>query len=290
MKELREFYYHDSRLTANFLSQIEDGLIQYKFEDKDSQSPNHSFEISTGAFGEMLQNFLGIPVPDLSYTREGKSVTVKTSEIKAQDKVSQFSRLSNYLEPILPELESSFSTDDWNELLPNQFLKFKCTVKLSTLYMFSEFTRRLGNSPLFNQENDPNFSSYIQLAELINSSRKHKLILKPHFSNNPKYFFVSEIQKSFLEEGIELTDLNNEEFLVLGRVERKLGPSEKEIIFDLTETGMLEVMSSKEIKQFIEVFNRQTNNPLTKRFRATIVDVYATRPAILFKPIAIYKA
>lgn len=292
MKELREFYYLDSRLTANFLSQIEDGLIQYKLEDMDKNSPNHSFEISTGALGEVLQSFLGIPVPDLSFTREGKSVTVKTSEIKAHDKVSQFSRLSNYLEPVLPELDSSFTIDDWNSLLPNQFLKFRCTIKLSSLYMFSDFTRRLGGVSLFfDQNNDPTFSSYVQHTELIESKRKHKFILKPDFlPNSPKHYFVSEIQKAFLEEGIELTDLNNEEFLVLGRVERKLAPSEKEIIFDLTETGMLEVMRSKEIKQFIEAFNKNANNPLTNKFRATVEDVYATQPTILFRPIAIYKA
>ena len=292
MKELREFYYHDSRLTANFLSQIEDGLIQYKLEDMDKHSPNHSFEISTGALVEVLQSFLGIPVPDLSFAREGKSVTVKTSEIKAHDKVSQFSRLSNYLEPILPELDSSFTIDDWNSLLPNQFLKFRCTIKLSSLYMFSDFTRRLGGASLFyNQSNDPTFSSYVQHAELIESKRKHKFILKPDFlSNSPKHYFVSEIQKSFLEEGIELTDLNNEEFIVFGRIERKLAPSEKEIIFDLTETGILEVMRSKEIKKFIEAFNKNASNPLTNKFRATVDDVYATRPTILFRPLAIYKA
>lgn len=292
MKELREFYYHDNRLSANFLSQIEDGLIQYNLVDKDNQSPNHSFEISTGALGEMLQNVLGVPVPELSYTRKGKSVSVKISEIKVHDKVSQFSRLANYLEPILPEIDSTFTIDDWNKLLPNQFLKFRCTIKLSTLYMFTNLMRKLGRSPLFfNQDNDPAFSSYVQHAELIDSNHKHKLILKPDFlAKNPKCFFVAEIQKSFLEEGIELTDLDNEEFIVIGRVERKLGLSEKEIIFDLTETGMLEVMGSKEIKQFIEEFNKKTNNPLTNKFRVSVEDVYTTRPAMLFRPIAIYKA
>lgn len=292
MQELREFFYHDSRLTQNYLSQIEDGLIEYQLDNKQENNPNNSFEISTGALGQLLQNVVGVPLPDLSYKRNGKNVTIRASEFKTHSKVSQFTRLLKYIEPALSQLDRPINIEEWTNLKENQFIKFTCTLKVSNLYLFSNFTRRIGQVPLFmNKNKDDEFNNYVQHTEFIESKRKEKVILQPHFSpNKAKYFFVSDIQKTFLEEGIELTDLNKQEFIVVGKIDYKLSTSEKEIIFDLTETGMLEVMKSKEIKEFIKQFNKKTDQPMMKKFLSTEQDIYATKPAIIFKPIAIYKA
>ncbi len=290
MSELREFYYLDSKLSGNYLTQIEDGLTQYKYENKMEGSPNHSFEISTGALGEILSSTLGVPLPDFSYRRDGKSEKIKIEEFKTLNEVSQLSRLVKYLEPAMIDLKEKLDRESWGQLSENQFIKFDCELKVSNLYLFTEFTRKLGKKSIFNPGNDEQFNEYVDHAETIEDKKSQKIILKPNFSpDNNKYYFVSEIKKRFLDEDVELKDLNTEKFTVIGKIDKKIETSEKEIVFDLTETGMLEVMRSKEIKQFIKQFNQSIDNPMMTKFFSTEQDIYAIKPAMKFKPLALYK-
>ncbi len=290
MNELREFYYLDSKLSGNYLTQIEDGLTQYKYENNLEGDPNHSFEISTGALGELLSTTLGLPLPDLSYQREGRTKKVNIEEFKTLNEVTQFSRLVNYLEPAILELKEKKDRDFWGDLTENQFIKFECKVKLSSLYLFTDFTRKFGKKSMFNPGNDADFDEYVEHSEIIENKKSQKILLKPNFSPDiNRYYFVSEIRKRFLDDDISLTDLNDDTFTVIGKIDKKIAASEKEIVFDLSETGMLEVMRSKDIKQFLKEYNKTNDNPMMSKFLATEEDIYATKPAMVFKPLAIYK-
>ncbi|MFG6120915.1 DUF6414 family protein [Thalassobacillus sp. B23F22_16] len=291
MNELREFYYLDSKLSGNYLTQIEDGLTHYKYEHNLENGSNHSFEISTGALAELLSTTLGVPLPDVSFRRDGKSKKVNTEEFKTLNEVSQFSRLINYLEPAILTLNKKIDREFWGKLIENQFIKFECTIKISSLYLFTDFTRKLGKKSIFNPETTDDFNEYVEHSEIIENKKSQKVLLKPHFSPDiNRYYFVSEIRKRFLDDDISLVDLNNCTFTVLGKIDKKLDHSEKEIVFDLTETGLLEIMRSKDIKQFLKKFNKDNDNPLMSKFLATEEDVYATNPTMIFKPLAIYKA
>ena len=52
---------------------------------------------------------------------------------------------------------------------------------------------------------------------------------------------------------------------------------------------MINVMRSKDIKQFIKLFNQSIGDSMMRPFLATEQDIYATKPAIIFKPLALYK-
>lgn len=290
MSELRDFYYLDSKLTDSYLAQIEDGLITYKHEKKINSNPDSSFEISSGKLGEVLSSTLGIPLPDFSYTRSSKTENIHIEEIKSSNEISRFSRLTRYLEPVMIEVEEKKNREFWNGMLENQFFKFECEIKVSSLYMLTHFTRQLGKPSLFIPENSEELDKYVEHSELIEDKKSQNIVLKPEFSlDENKYFFVSEIKKRFLDEDIELIDLNNTKFTVIGKIDKKIGASGKEIIFDLTESGMLNVMRSKEIKQFIKDINRDSKDPMMRQFRVSEQDIYATKPAIIFKPLALYK-
>lgn len=290
MGELRDFYYLDSKLTENYLAQVEDGLTQYKYENKLSDNPNHSFEISSGKLGEILSSTLGVQLPEFSYRRDGKTENVRIEEFKTSNDTSQFSRLARYLEPAMIDLKEKKDRDFWSQLSENQFIKFDCELKVSNIYLFTNFTKEIGKPSLFNPNNDEDSKEYVKHSEIIENKKIQKVILKPDFSpDKDKYYFVSEIKKRFLDEDIELKDLNTEKFTVIGKIDKKIGASEKEIIFDLTDMGMLKVMNSKDIKQFIKQFNKSSNDPMMAQFFATEQDVYATKPAMKFKPLALYK-
>lgn len=290
MNELREFYYLDNKLSENYLSQIEDGLIKYKYENKMSEKPNHSFEISTGKLGEILSNTLGIPLPDLSYHRDSKSEKVLIEEFKTSNEVSQFSRLVRYLEPAMTYIKERIGRESWEQLSENQFIKFDCELKVSNLYLFTNFTKSIGQPSIFNPGNDEEFNEYVKHSEIIENKKSQKVILRPDFSPDiNKNYFVSDIKRRYLDEDIELKDLNTEKVTVIGKIDKIIDASEKEIIFDLTEMGIMQVMRSKEIKQFIKQFNQKSDSPRMKSFSATEQDVYATKPAMIFKPLALYK-
>src|SRR5699024_8383810 len=238
--ELREFYYLDSKLSKNYLAQIEDGLIKYKYENKVNDKPNHSFEISTGKMGEVLSSALGIPVPEFSYHRDGKLEKVKIEEFKTLNEVSQFSRLVRYLEPAMINIKERMDRESWNQLSENQFIKFDCELKVSNLYLFTNFTRNLGQPSIFNPGNGEEFNEYVKHSEVIENKKSQKIIIKPDFSpNENKCYFVSDIKKRFLDEDVELRDLNTDKFTVVGKIDKKIDASEKEIVFDLTEIGIM---------------------------------------------------
>ncbi|WP_077324762.1 DUF6414 family protein [Virgibacillus siamensis] len=290
MGELREFYYLDSKLSGDYLTQIEDGLTQYKYENRVDGKPNHTFEISSGQLGEILSSTIGIPLPDFSYRRGGKNEMVKVEEFKTLNEISQFSRLVRYLEPAMIDLNATRDREFWSQLSENQFIKFDCELKVSNLYLFTNFTKGIGKQSIFNSGDDEEFNEYVKHSEAIEDKKSQKIIIKPDFSpDKNKYYFVSEIKKRFLEEDTELKDLDTERVTVIGKIDKKIDVSEKEIVFDLTETGILEVMRSKEIKQFIKQFNKDADNPITAKFYATEQDIYATKPAMKFKPLALYK-
>ena len=292
MGELREFYYLDSNLCQSYLKQIEDGLIQYHYEEKIEGEPKHSFEISTKALGSLLESTLGIPVPEISYSRDGKDKKIRIEEFKMQDEISQFSRLTRYLEPVLLSISGEKDREFWSNIQTNQFVKFDCSVKLSNLYLFSDFTRRLGQQSLFFTGDNSKFNEYVKHAEAIDSKKTHRIILKPDFSpDDSRYIFVSDIRKKYLEEYIELTDLNEDNFTVIGKVDKILKSSEKEIIFDLTETGILDVMRSKEIKDFLKKYNSMIKKDRKmSKLLASEQDIYVVKPAIIVRIIAMYKS
>lgn len=289
--EFRDFYYLDNKLSDNYLAQIEDGLIKYKNENEIKNKPNHSFEISTGKLGELLSSVLGTPLPDLSYTREGKSEEITIEDFKISNETSRFSRLLKYLDPAMIDIKEEKNRDFWNKLSDNQFIKFNCELKLSNLYLFTDFTRRIGQPSIFNIEGEnKDFDDYVKHSEIIESQKKHKIILKPDFSpNKDKYYFVSEFKKRFFDEDIELKDLNTVKLTVIGRIDKRIDISEKEIVFDLSEAGMVQMMGRKYIKEFINNFNKNNNNPIMKQFLISEQDIYATKPAMIFKPLALYK-
>lgn len=288
--ELREFYYLDHKLSENYLSQIEDGLIQYKHENIISDKPNQSFEISTGNLGDILYNTLGIPLPRMTYSREGESENIKVEEYKVSNEISQFSRLVKYLDPAITNINEPMSRESWNELFENQFIKFECELNVSNLYLFTNFTKTFGQPTMFNKHNDDEFNEYVRHSELIESKKSQKIILRPNYSPDiTKHYFIADIKRRYLAEDIELKDLNNEKMTVIGKIDKKIQGSEKEIIFDLSEMGLMQTMNSKEIKRFIKQFNQKSNNSIMRRFHCTEQDIYGTKPAINFKPIAIYK-
>src|SRR5699024_9238297 len=160
----------------NYLSQIEDGLIQYKHENIISDKPNQSFEISTGNLGDILYNTLGIPLPRMTYSREGESENIKVEEYKVSNEISQFSRLVKYLDPAITNINEPMSRESWNELFENQFIKFECELNVSNLYLFTNFTKTFGQPTMFNKHNDDEFNEYVRHSELIESKKSQKII------------------------------------------------------------------------------------------------------------------
>lgn len=222
MSELRDFYYLDTKLTDSYLAQIEDGLINYKYEKKIDNQPSNSFEISSGKLGEILSSTLGIPLPDISYTRDGKSKNIHIEEVKSSSEISKFSRLIRYLDPVLIDIKEKENKEFWSQMSENQFIKFECEIKVSNLYLFTNFTKGLGKPSIFNSGNDEKFNDFVKHSELIENQKLQNIILKPEFSTDKnKYYFVSEIKKRFLDEDVELKDLNKEKFTVIGKIDKK---------------------------------------------------------------------
>ncbi|MBN8207878.1 hypothetical protein JI666_03850 [Bacillus sp. NTK071] len=282
---LKDFYYLDEKILRNYVSTIEDGLIKYTESSTSDGSPKWNFDISTGELQKILVS-MGIPIPATSIKREGKGKSVNISQLREPTKESLFSKLDNYLEPAIQYLEG-FDREIWAQLEEGQFVRFSTKVKLSKGYEIGNFLNNAGdffnlaNNLDIDMEVDEDFNSAVNYGKKAIEKDVQKAIFRPIGSpNSAKFFFVGSLGINSLE--VDISDLSLGTYTVMGRIEHVLQAGEKYTIFDPTLSGMTNMLSREHRRAKTKIKSKN-------EFDFDSKDIFAVKPAIVIKPIALYK-
>ena len=277
MFSLRDFQYLDEGTVRRYLSSIEEGLVKEVLETDIASKPNWEFDVSLGELQKLLMS-AGIPIPNMGVKRTGKTDKLSVQITKKPTIDSQFDKLFKYLEPALQYLEG-FDPSIWSQLEEGQFVYYSSKVSLPKGYENAQILN--AGAELYDLakgwiEEDEEFEKVINESkgyrEEVASKRFTNVFSIPLGSPNPnKYYFVGKLVHDNLVD-CTLEDLTFGKAYTLGRIEHILSGNERYTVFDSTLKGADKVLNRAERrKQKIDLFD------------------VATKPAIIIRPIAIFK-
>ena len=277
MFSLRDFEYLDERTVKRYLSSIEEGLVKEVLETDIASRPNWEFDVSL----EELQKLLiaaGIPIPNMGVKRTGKTNKFSFQITKEPTIDSQFDKLFKYLEPALEYLEG-FDPSIWSQLEEGQFVYYSSEVSLPKGYENAQVLKAGAEIYEFAKgwiEEDEEFEKVINESkgyrEEVASKRFTNVYSLPLGSPNPqKYYFVGKIIHDNLVDST-LEDLTFGRAYTLARIEHILDVNDRYTVFDATLKGVDKILNREE----------------RRKQKADLFDI-ATKPAILIRPIAIFK-
>lgn len=277
MFKLRDFLYLDERTVKRYLSSIEEGLIKEVLETDVAAKPSWDFEVSLGEIQKLLVS-AGIPIPNAGIKRIGKTDTVSVQITKQPTIDSQFDKLFRYIEPVLQHLEG-FDPTSWSKLENGQFIYYSSENSLPKGY---ENAQILSIGADFYElargwiEKDEEFEKIIEDSKDYReeaASQKYTNICSIPISspNKRKYYFVAKIIHGNLVD-CSLEDLTFGKTFTLARVEHILSINERYTIFDSTLKGVDRLMNREE----------------RRKHKEDLFEI-ATKPAIVIRPIAIFK-
>ena len=285
MNTLRDFYYLDEKTLQNYVSTIEDGIEMEKQTSVNKNNPNWNFELSTGEMQKVLIA-LGIPIPELIVGRNGKTQSFSINRTLQPTMSSLFKRLETYLEPAIQYLEG-FDREIWNQIEEGQFIKCSCRVELSKGYeyatMFKQAEEFVQMASTFDIELDgvDDIQGAFKYGQKAIEKKTQKIKLLPLGSpSSSQMYFVCSINTDYLE--VDLDDMAANNYTVLGRVEKVLTQGEKYTIFDPTLTGISNSIN-REQRRAKKKQPKQDNQYFSEK------DLYAKKPAVIIKPIALFK-
>jgi len=277
MFSLRDFQYLDERTVRRYLFSIEEGLVKEVMETDIAGKPNWEFDVSLGGLQKLLMS-AGIPIPNMGVKRTGKTDKVSVQITKESTIDSQFDKLFKYLEPAFQYLEG-FDPSIWSQLEEGQFVYYSSEISLPKGYENAQVLSV--GAELYDiakgwMEEDEEFEKVINESkgyrEEVASKRFTNVYSLPLGSPNPnKYYFVGKLIHDNLVDST-LEDLTFGKAYTLGRIEHILGGNERYTVFDATLKGMDKVMNRAE----------------RRKQKTDLFDV-ATKPAIIIRPIAIFK-
>lgn len=277
MFNLRDFLYLDERTVQRYLSSIEEGLVKEVMRTDIASKPNWQFDASLGEIQKLLIAG-GIPVPNVGVKRKGKEDVVSIQISKEPTIDSQFDKLFKYLEPVLQYLEG-FDSDIWSQLEDGQFVFYSSEIALPKGYKNAQaLTIGADFYDLFKAfgEKNEEFEKIIDVSkgyrDEVASKKFTNIYSKPLGSpNKDKYYFVAKIIHDYLVDS-SLEDLIFGRSYILARIEHVLQGDDKYTVFDASLKGVDKLMNRKQ--------RREHKNDL--------FDV-ATKPAVIVRPIAIFK-
>lgn len=280
MLKLRDFYYLDQRTVTRFISTIEEGLVKQIKKSNIEDSPKWNFEVSLGILQEFFQDTLGIVSPNIQVDRQGKEEKVLIDITKRPTIDSQYDKLERYLSSVTQSLDE-LSRKKWSNLEEGQFIHFETSIKLPKGFeMASTFDSAISfyelgksiDSRLYDkefEEKSPKIKAYLDKA---NRSNRTNIYFFPYNSTlSGSHFFFGPIIHSNLED-VELMDMTYGSYKVFGRIDYILDSNEKYTVYDVSQSGVLDLM----------------NREQRRRVKGIDEDIAVT-PAIRIKPLAIYK-
>lgn len=277
MFNLRDFLYLNEKTVKRYLATIEEGLVREVLKTDVDSKANWDFEVS---LGEIQKIFIkaGIPIPNIGVKRTGKDDTYSISITKEPTIESQFDKLFRYIEPALQYLEG-FDPSIWSQLENGQFIYYSSKTTLPKGYHRLQLLNRglefYGLAKDIGEKNE-------KMERVIKESKGYRdeaaskkytnIYSTPVGSpNKNKYYFVAKIIHNNLVDS-SLEDLTFGNAYTLARVENILSGGEKYTVFDST------------LKDVGKMMNREE-----KRKQGKDVFEIANRPAIIIRPIAIFK-
>lgn len=277
MFNLRDFLYLDERTIKRYLSSIEKGLVKEVLETDIATKPNWDFEVSLGEIQTLLVA-AGIPIPNFGVKRTGKADKVSIQITKEPTIDSQFDKLFRYIEPVLQYLEG-FDPAIWSQLENGQFVYYSSEFSLPNGYKNVQILNRGADIYELAKgwiERDEDFEKVIEESRSYReeaASKKYTNVYSIPIGspNKGKYHFVAKVIHDNLVD-CSLEDLTLGNSYTLGRIEHILGVSDRYTVFDSTLTGVNELLNREE----------------RRKQKDTLFEV-ATKPAVVIRPIAIFK-
>ena len=274
---LRDFLYLDERTVQRYLSSIEEGLVKEVLQTDATCKPNWEFDVSLGEIQKLLVS-AGIPIPNVGVKRNGKADTVSVQITKEPTIDSKFDKLFRYIEPALQYLEG-FDPAIWSQLENGQFIFYSSEITLPQGYENAQLITigadfyELAKGWI---EKDDAFEKVIDESksyrEEVAAKKFTNVYSKPLGSpNKNKYYFVAKIIHDNLVDST-LEDLTFGNAFTLARVEHVLQTNDRYTVFDSTLKGVDRFMNREE----------------RRKHKGELFDI-ATKPAIIVRPIAIFK-
>lgn len=282
MFTLRDFLYLDERTVKRYLSSIEKGLVKEVMKTDVNTKPNWEFEVSLGKLQQLLMT-ANIPVPDVGVKRTGKDEKVAVQITKEPTIDSQFDQLISYLQPVLQHLEE-FNSKTWAQLKEGQFIYYPSRVTLPKGYQNTQMLNVVADfyELATSMEDKSMIEGSDELEKVIEQSKGYREAaasktftninsIPINTPNERKYYFVAKMIHDNLVD-CSLEDLSLGTAYTLARVENILGGNDRYTVFDSTLKGVDKIMNRKE--------RRKQNGDLFE---------VATKPAVVIRPIAIFK-
>jgi|SRR5690625_578665 len=277
MFNLRDFQYLDERTVRRYLSSIEEGLVKEVLETDIAANPNWKFDVSLGDLQKLLMS-AGIPIPNVGVKRTGKTGKVSVQITKEPTIDSHFDKLFKYLEPALQYLEG-FDPSIWSQLQEGQFVYYSSEISLPKGYENAQMLKV--GAELYDfakgwMGEDEKFEKVLNESksyrEEVASKRFTNVYSLPLGATNPnQYYFVGKlIHDNLIDSTLE--DLTFGKAFTLARIEHILDGNERYTVFDATLKGVDKVINRAE----------------RRKQKKDLFDV-ATKPAIIIRPIAIFK-
>lgn len=265
----REFLYVDRGRIEDFVSAAVGGLPQQRSESSRNSTPRVDLEAD---------------VKVLKGRRTGGQRDIGSEEIRKATHASLFEMLHRML--LANEmLHSPGETGKaWDEIEAGEFVEIECLVELSGLERLLDLIRRFHRfmsvvSP--GQVQDPQWQQIVQYLDALDEERDSYNVRLTPLEQAKGLTLVASLAKRHLRgDKAELDD----NYTVLGRVQRKLQPGTTVELFNLLPEGFR--LSAEDVRPFLRSFE---NMPPQLGKPPTMDDLRVSFPAIILTPIAIYR-
>ena len=266
---IREFIYFDREKVEDFVSALLGGLPEEIKEADSDKSPQISGKVDLRVVG---------------LERKGGTRESSWEEIRKATPASLFVRLHSLLEQknAIRTVDSS-DAQRWDALQEAEFVEFRARTELSALERLFEVINNIAPfietfSP--EQIQDRNSQNILKLMKMY-EKESYNVRIVPLDAQTKKFIFVASLQKEKTRASKEeLSD----EYIIFGRIRRKLAKNETFELFSLLPGGIK--LPRNQMRDLLTSFK---DMPTFLGPPPKMQDLRISYPAIILTPIAIYR-
>jgi len=269
---LREFAYFDREKVEDFLSALVGGLP--------SQSRSAGKDVSPAVEA-------GLDLKVAHVKRRGAETQLSWEEIRTATPASIFDELHRLLDEqdAIRRLEG-FDESDWTALQDGGLVELRGTIEPSAVETLFELIKRLGKLlPLFAPEQalDPQWRQFLSYLDILRAEKRdsYNVRLVPIAAPTSRHTFVASLETSKMRASID--ELAGE-YVVLGRIQRKLKRGETFELFSLMPRGFS--LSKTQIREFL---SKWKTIPTQLGRPPAVEDLMVSYPTIVLTPVAIFR-
>ena len=224
---LREFLYLDTKLTDEFLAQIEGGVYSEEAQRRlEQQGKDVGGEAGLSGFG-------GRAAVRGGRKSSGEEETERTVQQTPESALSRLIQLLNDQQAV-QWLEA---VDDaiWDQLQRGEIIEAECNVSVSTIKRFSSLAQEVGSLMSMLEEVgegglDAESRQAMEMLTAMGGLLGNSVPIVAALAGSPDYKLIAALEPAYLR--VEVDQLDGEA-TVLAKIHKKLAPDERHTMIDL---------------------------------------------------------